>query len=328
LKKHIVKTALFVKKYQILFCFFIAFILAKFMPQTGIVMEKIGLLKLFIIIMFICIGLTFDKSKIGNIYSSKVMTAIIWALIASVLLGPLISFLIAKELHLSNYIVIGLILITSAPPTLVAGPIISEQLGANFEIATAISTIVKLFSIFLIPSVLVLFLGTVADINQIALIKEMIILIIIPGLAGQAIRSWKKSIIIKVTPAIAWVVTFSNFILAYIAFSTMHNELQIMTFKNILIIACPCIAIHFIHIFLTARFAKYTLRIEPDIRVSLTIAACQKNMAIPLSIWTMCFIKTYPASIIVVVIYYLVQFFIDSSFLIFRSDNSLSKNKK
>ena len=290
------------------------------MPQFGMIMENIGFLNVFIIIMFTCIGLTFDISKMGNIYSVKVITAIIWALIASLLVGPFIAFFIAKELHLSNYIIIGLILITSAPPTLIAGPIISEQLGANFETATAISTIIKLLSIFLIPSVLILFLGTVAEINQIALIKEMTFLIIIPGLTGQAIRIWKKSIVLKTTPTIGWVVTFSNFTLAYIAFSAMHNELQMLTLKNLLIIICPCIAIHFIHILFTARFAKIVLRLDRKIRISLTIAACQKNMAIPLSIWTMCFIKTYPASIMVVVIYYLVQFFIDSSFLIFKND--------
>ena len=305
----------FIKKYQILLCFFIAFIIARFYPGLGVRMSDLGLLNVFIVIMFVCIGLTFDTNKMKNIFFKNILLALLWSLIASSLLSPAIGYFVIKKMGFAPEILIGFILICASTPTLVAGPIMAYQLGGNFEISTALSTIVKIIGIFLIPPVLVLFLGTMADIKQGSLILKMVYLLIIPGLIGQGIRLINKKNVVKQNALINWVVLFSNFILVYMAFSCMHEQLCKLTLENVLLLIGPCLIIHFIHMFITGKVSKHIFRLPRDIRVSVIITACQKNMAIPLSIWVACFMKSFPGAILIVVVYYLVQFFVDSCFL-------------
>jgi predicted Na+-dependent transporter len=304
-----------IKKYQILLCFFVAVIIARVYPEPGIEMSDFGFLNILIVIIFACIGLTFDKSKIKNIFSIKMVIAVIWALIASAFLSPLIGYLVAIEMGLKPEVLIGIILICSSTPTLVAGPIMAAQMGGNFEVSTAFSTIVKVAGIFLIPVVLVIFLGSVATIDKGSLILEMFYLIIIPGFVGQGFRILNKKIVKKVHGLLNWLVILSNFGLAYIAFSCMYDQLCGLKLLTIMLLLGPCLIVHLIHILITARIGKHVLRLSKDVNISVVITACQKNMAVPLSIWAMIFVKTYPGAILTVVVYYLVQFFFDSCLL-------------
>jgi bile acid:Na+ symporter, BASS family len=304
-----------IRKYQILICFFVAVVIARFLPSPGVEMSNLGFLNFFIIVIFLCIGLTFDRKKIKNIFSKKITTALLWTLIASAFLSPLIAYLISTEMGFKPDTLIGIVLICASTPTLVAGPIMASQMGGNFEISTAFSAIVKILGIFLIPIVLVTFLGSIAKINQITLILEMIYLIIIPGFAGQGIRMLCENSIKKFYKGINWLVILSNFALAYIAFSCMHNQLCQITLSTVLVLLGPCLIVHLLHILITSQFGKHILRLPRDINISVVITACQKNMAVPLSIWAIVFAKTYPGAILTVVIYYLVQFFFDSCLL-------------
>ena len=301
-----------IKKYQILLCFFVAVIIARFLPLLGVEMSELGFLNLFIIAIFACIGLTFDKDKIGNIFSPKMVGALVWTVVASSFLAPLIGYYCLSEMGFSSEVVIGVVLICASTPTLVAGPIMSGQMGGNFEVSTAFSVIVKIVGIFLIPVALTLFLGAIAKINQGSLILEMVYLMIIPGFLGQGIRIFFKKYVIKIYGVLNWLVILSNFFLAYIAFSCMHDQLVSLTIGKILTLVGPCIIVHLLHILITARIGKHVLRLSRDVNISVVITACQKNMAVPLSIWAMVFVKTYPGVILTVVIYYLVQFFFDS----------------
>ena len=306
-----------INRYQILLCFFIAVLIARICPYPGIYMSEYGFLNFFIIIIFACIGLTFDKNKIQNVFSIQTIMALVWTLIASVLLAPAIGYFVSREIGLSPGSIIGIVLICASTPTLVAGPIMARQMGGNFEVSTAFSTIVKVTGLFLIPPVLALFIGSVAQIDQGALIQEMLFLMIIPGFAGQGLRLIGLHLVEKFHEQLNWLVIASNFFLAYIAFSCMYDQLCKLTLSSLLLLAGPCIIIHLVHIMLTARFGKHALRLPKDINISVVITACQKNMAVPLSIWAMLFTKTYPEAILAVVIYYLVQFFFDSCLLSF-----------
>ncbi len=301
-----------INKYQILICFFVAVIIARFYPQLGSEMSDLGFLNVFIVIIFACIGLTFDKNKIGNIFTPKMIGALIWAIVASSFLAPLIGYYCLSEMGFSSEVVIGVVLICASTPTLVAGPIMSGQMGGNFEVSTAFSVIVKVVGIFLIPVALGLFLGAIAKIDQGSLILEMVYLMIIPGFLGQGIRLFFKKYVVRIYKVLNWLVILSNFFLAYIAFSCMHDQLVSLTVGRILLLVGPCIIVHLVHILITARVGKHILRLSKDVNISVVITACQKNMAVPLSIWAMVFVKTYPGVILTVVIYYLVQFFFDS----------------
>ena len=285
---------IFIKKYQIILCFFIAFSLAYFCPNFGVKLSSLGFLNIVIVLVFLCIGLTFDKDKAGSIFSKTLISALLWSIIASSLLAPAIGYFVMKEMGFGPEVLVGIVLICASTPTLVSGPIMARQLGGIFETSTALSTIVKVVGIFIIPPILALFLGSVAEIKQGQLILEMVYLLIIPGLIGQGIRLINKKGVIKLNSLINWLILFSNFALAYVAFSCMHEQIHKLTLGTVLLLIGPCLIIHILHMFITGRISKYVFRLPRDVRVSVIITACQKNVAIPLSIWSIYFIKTFP----------------------------------
>ena len=228
----------------------------------------------------------------------------------SLLLGPFIGVLVSKVLTLSLPLTIGLIIISTAPPTISSGVVITEVSKGNTVLALFLTIALNIIAIFTVPFVLAISLQAAGDIDidQTALLLKMLYLVLLPFVIGKTIRN--ASAKRKVSPLWSYINSSCVVLIVYSSASSSHETFSRLTATDYSLIFTAVALVHILLLvinFLTGKRLKLS---AADSKAMLFVTS-QKTLAVALAVLANINFETGSA-IIVCLAFHFFQLFVDS----------------
>ncbi|WP_339138550.1 MAG: bile acid:sodium symporter [Candidatus Electrothrix sp. GW3-4] len=259
----------------------LAAIFALTLPQAGLLLAEQGGIKLTILIIFLVSG--YQTSTAGIPLNKGLLHVFLVAAAISLLLAPLLGLAIGTLLALPSSLMIGLLIICAAPPTLSSGIVITGLSGGNTVLALLLTISLNLTGILTLPIVLHFCLkasGPVS-INQWALFSKMLLLVLLPFLLGKLLRT----VLNKQKISAHWgYVNSSCVILAvYISLAMSRQEFFRTGLGEYLAVLYSVALIHLLLLALNTLAAK-ALRLPSADAKALLFVASQKTLPVSLAV--------------------------------------------
>ncbi|MBW2568514.1 MAG: bile acid:sodium symporter [Deltaproteobacteria bacterium] len=303
------------KKILLKYWFFIGIVivaLAAFnFPGIGAKIKEWNLLKIGIFIAFLITGLQLDtKAIVDEIKNIKTLSA---SLISSLILFPLITFFLAGLLFKSsNDFIVGACIIAVAPVTVASGTVLTGIARGNIPLSLFICISSNFAAIFTIPFSLNLLLQFNQDMNLpvLAMIKSLIIIVLIPIILGQLLRTSIKNYIMPYKKLFS---IFSQLIVLLIIFNAISSSTsKIATAGHkIIFIFLFMILLHTIILLLNFGISKI-IRLNRASTSAFTIHTSQKTLTVSYIVWAGYFASDFPMAMIPPISYHLTQMIMDT----------------
>ena len=156
---------------------------------------------LFIITSMLFIGL-------GHTYRDflapfKNIKLVLFALLVNLILIPVAGYLIATVFALSGVMLVGFLLMTSAPGASY-GPRLSEVSGGDVPFATGLMFLLSTVALVTTPITLILLLPEGSAINVWPVIRTLLLLMAVPMVIGLLVHAKKPAIAKKLEVPVVW----------------------------------------------------------------------------------------------------------------------------
>jgi len=288
----------------------VSVLLAITFPAGGVLIDENNGFRIIVFIIFLVSGYQTGGSGGGITPGRSLFTLLGTATIISLLLGPVLGLLVSKIFHLPLSLAIGLLIISSAPPTVSSGVVITETSGGNAVLALFLTIALNLLGIFTMPFILDLCLHAVGstDIDQAALLVKMLLLVLFPFIIGKSIRNVRQ----KEHVSALWSYFNSSavILIVYSSISSASGSFSMLKAGDYAqIFACSAI-VHILLLLLNAQAGK-ALHLSSADSKALLFVNSQKTLSIALAVLATLRIDTGNA-IVVCLIFHFLQLFIDS----------------
>ena len=287
---------------------------ALFIPGPGNAMKEFGLVPWTVIVIFLCQGAVLNLSD--NLQPGRHLKAIAWGLVITHILAPVFGWLVvrygADHLGWQADDRVGFLLMCCMAPTLASGIIIAAQAGGDHLTSVLLTVAMNLASILTIPFNLKWTLGTESDIpiDQFALLRKLVLLILIPSLVGQLIRHFRAEDVKRHTPIIKIIPVLALSATIYMSLASQSDALRSIAPLRLLTYILPALTVH-LSLFAVAYFgARWPLRLPEAVGRSLAICCSQKTLPVVVAIWSTSF-HDYPTAILAPIVFHLSQIYCD-----------------
>ena len=277
-------------------------------PHIGIMLKARNLIVMLTILVFFFQGLGFDTSGTGTRTGWLALSII--GLITSQMLAPLLGWVTVHLLGWQGDRAVGFLIICCMAPTLVSGTVIAVSAGGDRGVSLFLTITLNLVSIVLIPLNLRWTLGSVVDMNQWLLVKQLAVMVLLPGLAGQLFR--------RLVPRSA---QFSNFIhyapilclglTVFISTASQVERLHQTGAMEIASLILPALLVHYL-LFAGAWYSGKSIALPYPVRTALSFVSSQKTLPVAIIVWQQIFADTYTAAVIPLIVFHLGQIYGDS----------------
>ncbi|HJO92684.1 MAG TPA: bile acid:sodium symporter [Victivallales bacterium] len=289
-----------------------ALVIAYIVPQSGIYLKNLNLIAWLVVIIFWTYGYTHDITNIK--FSRKTAIAsvviIINNLILSALIGSFFGWLLLPTLA-----AVGLLVITSMPPTLSSGIVITDNSDGNAVLALLFTIILNLVGIFLMP---IMFKFTLAgfqniDISSTLILLKLVKIILIPLVIGYFMKlivpKYNHFNLYKLIPSICVI------LITFIGLSEAMSKIEEVNIGLLLLIIGASIIVHFILLAINWFIGSKIVRLEKYNNKAMIFVGSQKTLPIALFILFL-ILKDAALASVVCVLYYFLQILIDSAIAI------------
>ncbi len=263
--------------------------------------------------IFLLSGLTIDSLKLLD--SIKNWQLHLWVQTISFVIFPLLviaTAILLNSNNLSNLVYVGFIVLACIPTTITSCVVFTRNAGGNEEASLFNATLGNILGIFLTPLLIYFLIGQSIELDPIAAIKKLILLVILPFLVGQLGRNFFS---IKVNPTLAksgsnWMI-LTIMLIAFINAFEKGINLSFIDFVYILLLSL------LLKLVITAltwySSALNSSRFNMADRKCLTITATQKTLALGLPIVAVLFANNPNLAIISfpIIAYHTIQLIID-----------------
>ena len=298
-------------KYWFFIGIVIVVVLAFNFPVVGEKIKQWHLLKIGIFIAFLITGLTLETKAIADeIRNIKVLSA---AIISSLVLFPIITFFLANIFYKNTLdFVVGACIIATAPATVASGTVLTAIAKGNIPLSLFICIASNFTAIFTIPFSLnfLLQFNQSMDLPVFAMIKSLILIVLIPVIAGQVLRIKLKHL---VTPYRKLFSIFAQLIVLLIIFnavSSSTSKISQMGYKIIFVFAFM-ILLHTIILLLNFGLSRL-MRLNMPSTSAFTIHTSQKTLTVSYIVWAGYFASDLPLALIPPIAYHLTQMIMDT----------------
>jgi solute carrier family 10 (sodium/bile acid cotransporter), member 7 len=286
------------------------------LPVGGIFLSENSVLKIFVFLIFLVSGYQTGAKELS--INKKLLTLFFVASFISLFLAPLLGLLISKVLNFDFYLATGLIIISTVPPTISSGVVITEVSRGNVTLALFLTISLNLLGIFTMPFVLDFCLKAAGpvDIDQIGLLYKMIFLVLLPFIIGKTVRSYSNKK--RVSPLWSYLNSSCVILIVYASISTSKATLFGLELKDYMIILVGVASVHSLLLIINT-FAGKLLQLPSKDKKAMVFVTSQKTLALGLAVLANMKFDTGNA-IIVCLIFHFFQLFLDS-FLAAASQN-------
>jgi len=287
----------------------VAMITALLLPAGGLFISDNSGSKIIVFIIFLVSG--YQTSSKGLTLDKRLYFLLFICSFISLMLAPLLGVFISKVLNLSLPLTLGLIIISTAPPTISSGVVITEVSRGNTVLALFLTIAINIIGIFTVPFVLDISLNAAGsiDIDQTALLLKMLYFVLLPFVIGKTIRnvSGKK----MVSPLWSYsnsscviLMVYSSAASSHVSFSNLAGTDYSLIFTAVALVHILLLAINY----LTGKGLKLN---SADSKAILFVTS-QKTLPIALAVLANINFETGSA-IVVCLAFHFFQLFVDSA---------------
>lgn len=277
-------------------------------PGAGPFLSEKNSLKAIVFTIFLVSGYQTGTKELS--IDIKLLKVFCTAALISLFLAPLLGLLFSKLLNFPLHLAMGLIIISTVPPTISSGVVITGVSRGNGTLALFLTISLNLLGIFTMPFVLDLCLKAAGpiDIDQTALLFKMLFFVLLPFIIGKTVRtlSAKK----KVSPLWSYLNSSCVIVIVYASITTSKAALAELAFQDYLIIIAGVAAVHILLLLINAYASKLLQLPSADTKAMLFVTS-QKTMALALAVLASVKFDTGNA-VIVCLMFHFFQLFMDS----------------
>lgn len=279
-------------------------------PQTGLYLQDIGAMPVIIFAVFVFSGLSLETGHF--LREARNLRAPLYAILAVSGIFPVLGFLAGRLFALAPGEFVGLMVVSSCPPTLASGIILSTLSGGSVPIAILITIVCSMTAVLLMPISLDVGLGLAGNIDLpvAQMMLRLAYLIILPTIIGQALRRPMCGRIDRLGPIVKLLPIVLVVLMIFIAVSRGADELRGNGLQLIGHVAVVAVALHVVMLGVNYSAGRLMRLPAPALR-SLTVVASQKT--IPISVFVvLAYFPDYPTAVVPCVLFHLLQILIDS----------------
>lgn len=279
-----------------------------FLPACGVVLSDNNGLQIGVIIIFVISG--YQTTAQGVTLDRKLCTIFLIAASISLLLAPMLAVLVSNVLQLSMSLAMGLLIISTVPPTLSSGVVITEVSNGNGVLALFLTISLNLLGLFSIPFVLDIYLNATSpiDINPMRLLTKMICIVLLPFILGKLTR--KVTGKGKISGLWSYVNSSCVILIVYASLASSKEAFTRLTLQDYLMVVSAVCIVHCSLLVISA-YAGKSLHLTTADQKALIFVTSQKTMALALAVLASLTFNVNDA-IIVCLVFHFSQLIIDS----------------
>ncbi|MDA3960330.1 MAG: bile acid:sodium symporter [Planctomycetota bacterium] len=287
----------------------VAAVLALALPGPGVALKQLQLIPGLIVVIFLCQGLGIDARRFKDLraYAALLMWGGLIAFVAAPALAAAAMYLLAW----SPDDRLGFLLMCSMGPTLVSGVVIANQAGGEREGATLLTIALNLVAVVTIPFTLALLVGGSVQVDSWALLNKLLVLVLLPAVLGQVVR-WRWPARVEAAKAVVKYLPVALLgCIIYLALSERAAHLAAISLQQVVLLALPALAVHYLLAGLCYTGARGLLR-APRARATAAAVVCsQKTLPVAIAVWSTEFAAAYPLALIAPIVFHLSQIYGD-----------------
>lgn len=284
-------------------------ILAYLLPDLGRWVREFSILNVGIFLAFFVTGLTLETSSIGS--HLRQFKAPVAAMISSLLLLPLLAWLLARMV-LSPEFVIGVCIIATAPVTVASGTVMTAIGRGNVPLSLFICVLGNFLAIFTIPVSLsyLVSIGSNIDLPVFKMLSGLLLTVLVPTLLGQLARPLVKE---KLLPCKKLFSLFQQCVVLLIIFNAVASSTDriLQAGSTIILVLAFMIVLHSLVLAMNYGISK-GIGLDRASTVAFTIHASQKTLTVSYLVWAGYFAVQYPMALIPGIGYHLTQMIMDT----------------
>lgn len=286
----------------------VALLAALLLPAGGHFIAENNGLTIIVFTIFLVSGYQTGSKELA--VDRRLFILLLVTSVISLLLAPLLGLLISKLLQLSLPLAIGLIIISSVPPTISSGVVITEVSRGNTVLALFLTISLNIIGIFTMPFILDICLQVAGTINidQTALLLKMLFFVLLPFVLGKGIRSLSNKE--AVTPLWSYLNSSAVILMVYSSASTSHDAFTGLGMVDYAMIVVAVATVHLLLLIINYRAGRILKLSSADSKAMLFVTS-QKTLAIALAVLATIRFDTGSA-ILVCLAFHFFQLFADS----------------
>lgn len=299
----------FVTDNLLIICIAAALALALAAPAPKPLAEAAWLVKLLLILIFFCQGLTFKPS--ADLNARSLVPLFLWGLAVSQVLGPLAGLAGARLLPLAEDYRVGLILMCCMAPTLVSGAVLAVKAGGDAAAALLLAVGVNMASVFTIPLGLGLTLGAQADLDVWGLLSKLVLLVLLPAVAGRLAGRYAPRAAARVAGVAKQVPIFALAATVYLAVGKQADALKHLPLTDLAVLAAASLAIHFLLMIVAHQVSRRVLGLGPAAAKSVALVTSEKTLPLAVAVWTLALATQHPLAVLAPIVFHPSQILAD-----------------
>lgn len=288
---------------------FTALVLAWFFPLPGMLLADLKLSSLLIFFIFFLQGTVITGGLLEN--RSQLVRIILWGVVVSQALGPLTGYAMMKFLGWDADFYLGFMLMCCMAPTLVSGIVLATRAGGDQESAVLLTVGINLLAVAAIPMNLLWSAGAVVKIDQWELLQTLVVLVLLPSLAGWLVRQQRPSWVEQGSSLIRYGPVVALSVVIYLSLAVQVErvkEIEVMQLAGIL---WPALIVHIVLLAVGYWGARHLFSISEPACRSLAVVCSQKTLPMAVAIWAVTFAHIYPLAIIPPLVFHFGQIVFD-----------------
>ncbi len=285
----------------------LAVLLAAFFPGIGTSIKSACGSSVFILIIFLVCGWQTQMKDVH--FDRKFYGALVVCGILTLGVAPWLGLLIARGCRLDALALTGLVVMSSVPPTLSSGIVMTETAEGNVMLGVIMTVVYNLAGVLMMPVMLTWCLASEASIHTqpVKMFMDLTLFVVLPFAAGALARRWTRR---SLPPVCGYIPSACVIILILSFFSSAHKMFQAYPAKILLLAAVSGLVMR-VGLMALLWYLGYWMKLSPADRKAVIFTAGSKTLTIALAMLAILDMGDSPA-IIPCMVFYFLQSLIDS----------------
>lgn len=286
----------------------LALLIAWLAPDPGAMLQQLGFIPWMVVTIFLINGYQTRFKELPR--GRRILSASIIAILISLLISPLIGLAVVSSVSLPIGAAMGLVVMATVPPTLSSGIVMTGIAGGNVAKALFLTILLNLVGVFTVPFMLQLTLDSIGiiPISPLPLLKQLILIVLIPFLVGMFLKS------VAHIPSRHWFLRYlpSSCVIAtvWMSISASADTLKELDFQLLLLIVVGAIAVHGA-LLLLCWLSRYLYRPDRGEWIALLFTVSQKTLPVAVGVLA-AMNQPIGLAMVACIIFHFIQLFIDS----------------
>ncbi len=295
----------FLKANLLLFCVAAGLALAWMAPEAGRHLAALGMVQVLVVCTFLLLGFGLDTTRRAS--GGELSRAMIWGLVVSQVAGPVVGVVTARIFAWDLGDQVGFIIKCCMAPTFVSGAVLAQRAKGDFPLALMLAVGINALAVFTIPYALAITLGAEVHIAILPLLLKMVGLVLVPALAGQALRRARPGWVAPSAVFVKYAPQAALGLVIYLSISLKVEHFLAVSAGRLLSLAWAAMLAHGSLLAVSYLGARWLLRLpEPACRSGALVCA-QKSLPLAVAVWTMAFADRFPGALVPAMVFHPLQ---------------------